>query len=793
MSVVNNNLLLAAEEEGGYRIERSVRLRRNVPTYFSRTPASAGNRRTWTWSAWIKRGHLGAATSTVFDTNSSMGGVRGGIKFISDSFYINQNQTGGSATAELRTTALFRDPSAWYHFVFVWDTTQATASNRMKMYVNGVQITSFTTALYPNQNTDSALNGTSLHKIGADGPDLTDECFDGYLTEINFVDGQALTPSSFGEFNEDTGVWQPKAYAGTYGTNGFYLNFKNNASTSALGTDYSGNGNNWTTNNISLSAGATYDSMIDVPTPYDDGGNGRGNYCVLNPLNQQSGVSISNGNLSISTGNTPVGGANGTIGVSSGKWYWEVTSDSSNGVALIGIRNQSAPITQYPGFNTNGYAYWQNGQKITNDSASSYGSSWTTGDVIGVAFDADSGSITFYKNNVSQGVAFTSIPMTNTWFPAHGDSTAGNQTADNYNFGQRPFAYTPPTGFKALNTQNLPEPTIVDGGEYFNTVLWSGNSASPRSITGVGFSPDLVWAKGRTSGSLWNVWFDSIRGGGQLSSNQTDAELSVGSNVAGYVSSYDADGFTVTAGNSSIASLNLTGQTYVAWNWRGSDSAPVTNTAGSITSTVSANPTAGFSIVTWTDVGNSANTVGHGLNQVPKVVIWKARGTTSAWIVNADIDGTRYGLQLESTIASSAGNLFPAPTSTVIQTWALNTTMVAYCFSEVAGYSRFGRYTGNGSADGPFVFCGFRPRWVMFKRTDSTSDWVIYDTARETFNVMGTSLYANLSSAEISSPPRIDMLSNGFKLRTTGEPNWSSSTVIFAAFAEHPFQLSLAR
>jgi hypothetical protein len=260
--------------------------------------------------------------------------------------------------------------------------------------------------------------------------------------------------------------------------------------------------------------------------------------------------------------------------------------------------------------------------------------------------------------------------------------------------------------------------------------------------------------------------------------------------------SFDSDGFTVGATNV-WSSYNVSGGSLVAWNWRGSDSAAVTNTDGSITSTVSANPTAGFSIVTWTDVGNSANTVGHGLNQVPKVVIWKARGTTSAWVVNADIDGTRYGLQLESTSASSAGNLFPAPTSTVIQTWALNTTMVAYCFSEVAGYSRFGSYTGNGSADGPFVFCGFRPRFVMFKRTDSSSNWWMIDTSRAPINQMANVLLADSSGAEFSSGtgwPGIDYLSNGFKLRGTANGiNASVGTWIFMAFAEHPFKLSLAR
>jgi len=309
----------------------------------------------------------------------------------------------------------------------------------------------------------------------------------------------------------------------------------------------------------------------------------------------------------------------------------------------------------------------------------------------------------------------------------------------------------------------------------------------------------LVWAKGRTSGSLWNVWFDSIRGGGQLSSNQTDAELSVGSNVAGYVSSYDADGFTVTAGNSSIASLNLTGQTYVAWNWRGSDSAAVTNTAGSITSTVSANPTAGFSIVTYTGTGVAA-TVGHGLGVAPKVVLIKVRSDVNSWLFYTTvIDGSLDALFLNLTNAAVNASE-PVPTSTVFTqgggelAGANGKTYVAYCFSEVAGYSRFGSYTGNGSADGPFVFCGFRPAFVMVKQTNTTGNWFIRDTKRDSINASSRSLYPNLSDAEFTSGESIDILSNGFKLRSSGTgANASSGTYIFMALAENPFKNTLAR
>jgi hypothetical protein len=276
------------------------------------------------------------------------------------------------------------------------------------------------------------------------------------MTEINFIDGQALTPSSFGETNAQTGVWQPKKYAGTYGTNGFYLPFTDNSaltsgSNAGLGKDFSGNGNYWNTNNISLTSGSTYDSMTDVPTLTSATAS---NFCVMNPLDKGTASIIAGGNLNYTTdSSTNHSLARATFGVSSGKWYWEVLANSTSSANTIGIANQSASLSQYAGANANSWGWDSLGSTYYNGSPTTYGATWGSGDVLGVALDMDAGTITFYKNGTSQGQAYSSI--TGTIFPALSDGGSATTANFSINFGQRPFAYTPPTGFVALNTFNL--------------------------------------------------------------------------------------------------------------------------------------------------------------------------------------------------------------------------------------------------------------------------------------------------------------------------------------------------
>jgi hypothetical protein len=737
----------------------------------------------------MKRSAIGAANEQFFSARTVSTNPFTQFRFINDALNFVDRNSSSVITGSYTTNALFRDVSAWYHIVFAIDTTQATAANRVIIYVNGVSQT-LTVGTTISQNVDTSVNvNTIVHNIGAENSGQI--LFNGYLTEVNFIDGQALTPSSFGQINASTGVWEPIAYTGTYGTNGFYLSFSDNTSTTTLGDDFSGNGNDWTTNNFSVTAGVGNDSLVDSPMAYGTdtgvGGEVRGNYATLNPLYNSGGTrTFANGNLEVTGGALNVNStelANWTL--TSGKWYFEAT------VGAIG----TASITSV---GTNAILYEGDGSFFPSGSGASY----TTNDVIGVAIDIDAGTVQFYKNGVSQGtVNGTAGASATPAFALGGAATAPKWIA---NFGQRAFAYTAPSGFQALVTTNLPTPTIgatstTQANDYFNTVLYTGNNDSAQSITSVGFQPDFIWIKNRNASN--HVLVDAVRGRGfHLSSSLTNAEATDSSTQG--VTAFLSNGFSVEGDPAGYGSVNDLTDPFVAWNWNAGGS-NATNTSGTITSTVRANTTSGFSIVTYTGNGaNASATIGHGLGVVPSMLILKFRDETSAWSVYHASIGNTKRLTLNTTDAESSPSIDfwnnTSPTSSVFSvgsTFNQSTVYnyVAYCFAPVAGYSAFGSYTGNGAADGPFVFTGFRPRYVMFKRTDSTGSWFIEDSARGTYNVMGPELYANDSAAE-ATVSRLDFLSNGFKMRAANAgDNASGGTYIYMAFAESPFKYSLGR
>jgi len=790
----------------GYNIERSLRFNSADSAYLNRTCGTPTDNAKFTWSCWVKRTTLGTDQIVIGGYENSTN--RGAVIFTSSDNLLVYRMVSSSGVNLRVTNAVFRDVGAWYHVVIVFDSNNATVANRVRVYVNGIEQT-YSTSNDPGSGSGMYINrSATLNTIGQNGGSAG--YLNGYMTEINFIDGQALTPSSFGETDSATGVWKPKAYSGTYGNNGFYLKFADNSGTTSttLGKDSSGNGNNWTPNNFSVTAGAGNDSLVDSPTNYGTdtgvGGTVRGNYCTWNPL--KNSTTLSDGNLrSFNSSTTQWLGVVGTFGMTSGKWYWEYTPTVAATV-IVGLANSSYSTGGHPGSDANSWGYYSaNGNKYFNNSGTSYGATYTANDVIGVAFDADAGTLTFYKNGVSQGTAYSSL-TSGPYFPAVG---VLNSQILFINAGQRPFAYTAPSGFKALCTQNLPTPTIgatstTQANDYFDVKTWSGNS-STQSIA-LEFAPGLIWNKSR-SGAAGHAWWDVLRGtGAQISSSETNAE-STGYNA---ITSFSNNAISLGADNTGTSNgrTNETGRTYVGWVWNAGGST-VTNTSGTISAQVRANTTSGFSIVTYTGTGSNA-TVGHGLGVAPSMVIVKNRTNAGQfWAVgHSSLTSWANGVYLNSTAGqASATTLFnsTAPTSTVFSVGTSGDTngnthnMVAYCFAPVAGYSAFGSYTGNGSTDGTFVYTGFRPRYVLTKEVSASgNEWFIWDSARDTYNQMQNEIFANKADAENATgwtfQPYIDFTSNGFKLRSTNTHiNGSGSTLIYAAFAEHPFKYSLAR
>ena len=772
-----------------FKVEESLRFRSSATGYLSRTPASAGNRKTWTWSGWVKRSGLGVSEYLFSAGTGGTDTTQQGLNFQTD----NTLRWTSSATVYLVTTQVFRDPSAWYHIVFAFDTTQATANDRQKIYVNGTQITAFTTQTNPTQNLDYAVNQAAAFNIGRWTG--ASNYFDGYMADINFVDGQALTPSSFGATDKD-GNWSPIAYTGTYGTNGFYVNFRDNTSATTMGYDYSGNGNNWTLNGFNVStANTTYDIMIDVPEDQSDGtANNRGNYCTLNPIKNTLAAygTISDGNLKVKGTNGSINClATGTMAFA-GKMYCEITIEvrgnntTGAGVGVVPITNNQFQVA----INMSaGIYYLVNGEKEVAGTNSAYGSSYTTGDVIGIAVDTVAETVTFYKNNVSQGSISGTGVISAGVLPYIGFEDVGSPSII-CNFGQRPFAYTPPSDFKALNTFNLPEPTIKQPNKHFNAVTYTGAGAG--TVITTGFYPDFAWMKNRTA-AFSNFVQDSVRGGGVYL--LTDANFA--DDTVSPSSTFSSTGITIN-GLSSYASSSS--YNYVLWAWKANAGSTVTNTAGSITSTVSANPTAGFSVATYTGNGSTGATVGHGLDATPAMIIVKNRSGVNSWIVqHQSLTGITYNLYLNGTDSQQNDGQFTAKSSTTVTLrsgGSVNTNSsnyVMYCFAPIAGYSAFGSYTGNGSTDGTFVYTGFRPKFVIIKSSSNTEDWRIFDTSRSTYNIQGATLYANDPSAE-NAAQLIDINSNGFKMRTTDQAvNSSGWTYIYMAFAEMPFKYARAR
>jgi hypothetical protein len=731
----------------GYEIGKSLRLRASASAYLTRTVTAIPY--TYTVSFWVKRATITSQQIIVGVRDAGIGSA--GIIFTAtDTIQLTLgNVVVGS------TTAVFRDPGAWYHFVL-----SVTISGTAVLYANGVQVFSAAVGATPYLFRNG---GAFVNAIGRNGDSAT-SYFDGYVAEFHYIDGQALTPASFGQTTALTGAWVPSEYGGSYGTTGFYLPFSDGTSLTTLGYDESGNNNDWTLNNVSITAGITYDWMSDTPTD---------NYATLNSL--KNGGTLAGANLNYSSAATV--NAFATFGMEAGKWYWEVTATSVNnavGIALDSLSSATYPLTSalawcYAGVNGNKY----------NGSAAAYGATYTTNDIIGVTFDAATGELTFYKNNASQGVAFT-VPTGVPYFPIATTSTAGAISAS-YNFGQRPFTYTPPSGYVALSSKSISAPAVKRGDRHFEVTTYTGDGNDDRTILNAsGLDPDLVWIKGR-SGATGHVLMDTVRGDNYLSTNSTAVE-GANSTFGWSGSGPTTGGFIVDDGTN--GSINGNAATFAAWQWQ--ESAGI------------------FDIVTYTGTGAN-RTIAHSLGVAPSLVIVKRRSAIADWCVYHESLGALSRMLLSQNVVAAADATMwnsTAPTSSVFSVGtnvgvnANGDTYVAYLFADVDGYCKVGSYTGNASASGPFVWCGFKPKAVIIKCASTAAlSWMMQDGERSEFNQVQKYFSADLAIAESdSSVGAVDFLSNGFRIRTTNG-NWNSSgaTMIFIAFAETPFKYSNAR
>ncbi|MCP4799314.1 MAG: hypothetical protein GY893_05130, partial [bacterium] len=568
------------------------------------------------------------------------------------------------------------------------------------------------------------------------------------------------------------------------------------------------------------------DQMIDSPT---------NNFATLNPLIKGTETPVfSEGNLRcVSSGSTRGYFVPATIPVSSGKWYAEFCVTSTDLGFIIGAMpvNLNTGSGYLGGGAGKGSGYYgANGQAYNYDNGGTQDTTPATaanGDIIGVALDLDdsSGKLYIYKNNtildtVVSGDSFTNYNLKTVndyWTFAIGNnaawnivanfgqdsSFAGNKTAQGNGGAGEDFFYTPPAGYKALNTDNLPDPAIEDPTDHFNSLAFTGTGSTTKNVTGVGFQPDFVWLKTRVNAAS-HALFDSVRGTNKvINSNTTNVEAS--DSGAGF-SAFDSDGFTVVEQASAAGTINDSAG-MISWNWKAGGTAS-TNTDGAVDTQVSANTTAGFSIVTYTSDGTT--TAGHGLSQAPELIIVKRRNSAADWIVGSDyikLDGPtdekwHYGLKLNSNVARAEETAWfgyhTAPTATTFplgnsaQTNVSGGTYVAYCFHSVQGYSKVGSYEGNGNANGSFIYTGFKPAFLLIKRIAGVQDWMLADNKISPYNQTEYMLRPAQSAAQ-QSGNTIDILSNGFKPRLTGNAFNAGEKYLYMAFAETPFKTTNAR
>lgn len=699
--------------------------------YFSRTFGTPTDGKTWTLSIRVLKlagDYWGNPFISAGADNGSWGATASGHPVDALIIYIGNY---------LKTSQLFRDYSGFITFTLVYDSTEATAADRIKLFTENSQVTAFSTATYPALNATSLTNSAIVHNIGrtTSGSAYSKDI----IAEVHFIDGQALTPADFGETDTATGNWKAKAYTGTYGTNGFYLDFSNPA---ALGTDASGNGNDWTVN-------GTVTQVTSTPTNV---------YCSLDPSIAGTTATLIAGNTKMSSvSSTQHKSAGGSMRIPpTGQWGWRVTSASSAnnediGVAGLNYNPQLPAAGAEVGTRATDYVYRSNAVKVNSGSSVAYGATFTSGDNIDVGCDADAGTIEFFKNGVSQGVAFTGVDFSQVMVP--GGSNAETSATTVYDFT------TAPAGYLTLCTGNLPK--ITDSiDNHFVVDLDTG--ANIETTAKANFTNYMTWIKDRANVNNHQV-MDTARGATNvLQTNTTAAQTT----------------YTAPTGNSVAWTFNLPNTKTSGW-------------LGSPTITPSKeiyNDSAMFkmSIVAYTGNGTVGATIPHSLGVAPGMVIIKKLSASASWAIwHQDLPDATYFLEFDADAQAVNANMWNSttPTSTLIsfgnndQNNASGGTYVAYIFAPSDGI-KIGSYTGNGSADGPFVNAGISPIWSLFKSSGATGSWSVLDSVRDTYNPVDTFVYANSSAAENTFGDGVDYTAVGMKNRSTnGNLNPSASMI----------------
>ncbi len=806
---------MGSSAAGAYEIERSLRFNRSDSPGFTRTSiGTPSDDEIATWSAWIKlqgwqKGNNAGERAIFGGRNDSTGTNNFWFNINNDDIFVfYAKNSSNSVVFDMRTNRRFMDYAGWLHVFVVYDSTQGTAANRIKIYFNGVQETGgWTTESYPSQNVTipSWCESGENQYIGIEGA-TNSESFDGYLADVYYIDGQAKAVTDFGAADPTTGQWLPKKYSGTYGNNGFFLNFSDNSNTTAatLGKDSSGNGHNFTPSNFSVAAGAGNDSVFDSPT---------NNYCIIDTSDAADSI-ITDGGLATAT--TSGGGHHpnfSTFGVTSGKWYVEggTISGSSNSVCVWPKEHDTTSLHQDCAVHNNGSATNAKGYSLNLQYGSASDSDdATVSSYVSTSFTTWMLALDLDNNKIWWGVDGTWGNNGGTGDPAAGSNPAfssirdelwsiGSMTTNghnmSFNFGQQGFTHTPPTGFKALCTQNLPDPPIKDPSKYFNTVIYDGDGQDNRTVTGVGFDPDLIWVKETTGtgGSTVSDWLIQDTNKGITwsgNSNNRDAWTN-----DSRVKSTNSDGF-VTGNDNTI---NGSSKDYVAWNWLES-------------------ATAGFDIVKYDGTGVN-RTVAHSLGVAPDMMLFKnTEQDTQEWgIYHKDV-GNQIVTFLDDNSLGLDNPIFwndTSPTSSVFTVGTADTVngntsnveeIVGYLWASVDGYSRFGIAYGSGQKDeGPFVWTGFRPAFVLTKGFNGSSTWAnnanwsLWDNKRSPGgwggNYKNSPLYPDNASGnenynpDTAASPVCEFHAHGFRYYTNHSyVNPYGKPFYYMAFAETPFK-----